>query len=181
MPGQLMKKLSLPNALSVSRIPLAGLSFYTIVSGEWLLQAIIVACAVATDIIDGRLARHRHQVSALGGLLDHGSDAIFVTATLSALALGGWVPVVLPVLVAAAFTQYVLDSDALQGRPLRASFLGRNNGIAYFVLAGFPGMQHALGFYPVPDVYFYWAGWVLIGTSLISMLDRLVALLRRHR
>ncbi len=178
---QLMNKLSLPNALSVSRVPLAGLSFYTIINDQWLLQAMIVVCAVATDIVDGRIARRWQQVSPLGGLLDHGSDALFVTATLGALALGGLVPMLLPVLVAAAFTQYVLDSNALQGRPLRASFIGRNNGIAYFVLAGFPGMQHALGLYLVPDDYIYWAGWVLIGTSVISMLDRLVALLRVSR
>ena len=43
-------------------------------------------------------------------------------------------PLVLPGLVAAAFVQYTLDSRALAGQRLRASALGRWNGIAYFVL-----------------------------------------------
>ena len=46
------------------------------------------------------------------------------------------IPAPLPLLVAAAFLQYVLDSRALAGSTLQASMLGRGNGICYFILTG---------------------------------------------
>lgn len=176
-----MNKLTLPNLLSGSRLLLAAPSFACIYFGEWVLSAVIILLAVASDMLDGRIARRRNQVSTIGGLLDHGADAIFVTITLSGLAAINVVPALLPILVITAFTQYVLDSDSLQGQPLRASKIGRYNGVAYFVLAGFPSMQHALGLYLLPDYVFYWTGWLLIATSIVSMADRLMALYRsRH-
>lgn len=173
-----MDKFTLPNLLSASRLALALPSFLLIRAEAWLFSAIVILLAVAADMADGHLARRRGQVSSFGGLLDHASDAIFVTASLAALALLDLVPLVLPALVAAAFIQYTLDSKVLSGQPLRASRLGRYNGIAYFVLAGFPSMQHALGFYPVAEGYFVWAGWALAITTIISMSDRAVALMR---
>ena len=80
-----------------------------------------------------------------------------------------------------AFAQYMLDSDALKGKPLRASQLGRYNGIAYFVLAGFPVMQLTLGLTPIPFDYFVYLGWGLVITTLISMTDRAVTLYRVRR
>ncbi|MEX0942547.1 MAG: CDP-alcohol phosphatidyltransferase family protein [Pseudomonadales bacterium] len=174
-----MDKLTLPNLLSASRLALAIPSFLLIRSEAWLFSAIVILLAVTADMADGYLARRRRQVSTFGGLLDHGSDAIFVTATLAALALSGMVPWILPPLVGVAFIQYTLDSRALSGQPLRASRVGRYNGIAYFVLAGFPSMQHALGFYPVAEDYFMWAGWILVISTIISMSDRGIAVIRK--
>jgi phosphatidylglycerophosphate synthase len=174
-----LDKITLPNVLSVSRLVLALPSFALVISGHWLFAAIVLMVAVATDIADGYVARKKASVSSLGGLLDHGSDAIFVTVTLSALAALELVPIVLPPLVIAAFTQYVLDSRTLSGQPLRASHIGRYNGIAYFVLAGFPTMQHALGIYLLTDPWFMYIGWLLVLTTVVSMTDRLVALLRK--
>ena len=44
-----------------------------------------------------------------------------------------------------AFVQYAVDSRVQESRPLRASSLGRWNGIAYFVLLGVPVLRDALG------------------------------------
>lgn len=174
-----MDKITAPNALSASRLLLAPLCFLLIADTAWLLAACVLLTAVATDMLDGWLARARNEVTPLGGLLDHGSDAVFVTVVLTALAIAGDIPAFLPPLVIIAFTQYMLDSRALAGHPLRTSLIGRNNGIAYFVLAGFPLCQRALGITVVPDDAFYWAGWVLIATTLLSMADRALALLRQ--
>lgn len=173
-----MEKFSLPNVLSGSRLVLAGPSCYLVAEGQWLLEALVIVLAVGSDVLDGYLARKHEQTSTFGGLLDHASDAVFVTATMVGLVLAGFVPWLLPPLIIAAFGQYMLDSSALSGEPLRASIIGRYNGIAYFVLAGFPSMQYALALHPVPDTWFYWAGWVLIVTTILSMTDRLVALIR---
>lgn len=173
-----MDKLTLPNLLSISRLLLALPSCVFVVQGNWLVAAVVLIAAVVTDVADGYVARARGQVSRLGGVLDHGSDALFVTLTLAGFAARGLVPVILPALIAAAFIQYILDSRALSGQQLRASRLGRYNGIAYFVLAGFPTMQHALGIYLLPDTVLTWFGWALVVTTAASMIDRLIALVR---
>lgn len=168
--------MNLPNLLSSSRFLLALLMPVAIMNDHWIVALGFYVLAVASDLGDGYLARARDQVTRLGGLLDHSSDAVFVTATLGALAVAGPIPAPLPVLVMAAFGQYVLDSAALKGKPLRASRLGRYNGIAYFVLAGVPVIQAALGLNVFDLAMIALAGWLLVGSTLVSMADRLLAL-----
>ena len=134
--------------------------------------------AVVTDLLDGRVARRRGEVSPLGGLLDHTTDAIFVSVGLLACALRGLLPIALPPLIVLAFAQYALDSRSLSGRPLRASFLGRWNGIAYYVLLGIPVVRDGLGLAWPADSLVVVLGWALAVSTLVSMLDRGWALLR---
>jgi len=173
--------MNLPNLLSCSRLLLAiGCGYFIYI--EWYQPAgALLLVAVGTDLMDGWLARRWQQTSPLGGLLDHGSDALFVTICLGTLAFHNLVPPLLPILVMASFIQYVLDSEALRGQPLRTSMLGKNNGILYFVLAGFPTLQFALDTYIVPTPWFYMVGWLLSLSSIISMLDRAITLLRLRK
>ena len=168
---------SLPNALSLSRVVMALPCAWAISNAHWIVAGLLFAAAIATDLADGWLARSTRQVTSLGGLFDHASDALFVTVQLGAFAWLDVTPWLLVLLVPASFVQYVLDSDALAGAPLRASRIGRSNGIAYFVLAGFPLYQRALGLPLLPDVVFGWCGWLLVGTTAVSMADRLWAYL----
>ena len=169
--------MTLPNFLSCSRYFLAFPMAYLVWEAQWVASAFILWIAIATDISDGYIARIRNQTSALGGLLDHSSDAFFVTFMLLALVHHDLVPVALPCFVLAAFLQYTLDSRALSGQPLRTSNLGRYNGISYFVMGGFPVTQNALQIQLIPEAYFPWIAWGLVITTAISMLDRLVTLL----
>ena len=94
----------------------------------------LLAVAIASDYFDGVVARRWGTASAGGQLFDHGTDCLFVTAGLTGAALAARVPLVLPVLVAVAFSQYVVDSYWLHRRKqLRMSTIGRWNGIGYFV------------------------------------------------
>jgi hypothetical protein len=95
----------------------------------------------------------------------------------AALTNHGWAPLILPVLIPAAFLQYMLDSKSLSGKPLRSSHLGRYNGVCYFIFAGFPVMQITLGITLIPFDWFMWLGWGLVLSTAISMIDRLVTLL----
>jgi len=169
------------NAVSAARLIIIIPSVAAIAHDEWRIASLWFAIAVITDVFDGKIARRRDEVSAFGGLLDHASDALFVTATLAALALLDLVPVLLPVLAIVSFAQYVWDSNALAGAPLRASVLGRWNGIGYYALAGVVVISHALEL-RWPSIAFYWAGQALVVTTLISMADRGYALwrIRRH-
>ncbi len=172
-----MQYATVPNLLSLSRLLLAFVMFWSIYQSWWYVAVTVLWLAIATDVSDGYLARKMNLTSSLGGLFDHGSDAFFVTFALAAHVSHGWVPVVLVILVPLAFTQYMLDSKALSGHSLRSSMLGRYNGIAYYVLAGFPIMQITLGLTVIPFEFFIWISWGLVITTVISMTDRLVTLL----
>ena len=176
---------TLANAISVARLVLAApLSIYAVFTQQWRLAAGIFAIAVASDLLDGFVARRRQTVSALGGLLDHGADAFYVTVTLWAIAYTeaqqriDMVPGILPFFIALAFAQYLLDSKALAGKPLRGSILGRANGIAYFVLAGVICFRNALELAWPPIIAIYWFGLLLVVVTLASMFDRLRALMK---
>jgi phosphatidylglycerophosphate synthase len=138
------------------------------------LAAAVLAVAIATDVLDGVIARRRGTASAAGGLFDHTTDCLFVTAGLAAAAGRGAVPWLLPVLVVTAFAQYVADSYWLhRGRSLRTSRLGRWNGILYFVplvvdilvRLGWSGLR------PVLTAL----AWALVVSTLVSMGERLRA------
>ena len=176
---------TLANALSVARLGLAApVSVYAVFAQQWRLAAGVFVVAVASDVLDGFFARRRQTVSALGGLLDHGADAFYVTVTLWAIAYTeaqqrvDAVPGILPFFIALAFAQYLLDSKALAGKPLRGSVLGRVNGIAYFALAGVILFRNALELAWPPTIAIYWFGLLLVATTLASMFDRLRALMK---
>ncbi len=167
----------LPNILSISRYLFAVAIVAAIIDGPILIPAIIYVIAVGTDLSDGYLARKYGTTSQLGGFLDHSADAVFVSASLAAFAYLQLTPAWLPVVVILAFTQYALDSDVLKGQPLRASSLGRYNGIAYYVYAAFLiGLPLLADTFLTPGII-YTVGWGLVLSTLLSMLDRLVGLL----
>jgi phosphatidylglycerophosphate synthase len=168
---------TLANALTSLRLLSAVPLYCLIVSESWVIACVVFWLAVASDLVDGRIARARGETSAFGGLLDHGSDAIFVVSGLVALAIAGQAPWLLPLFVAAAFTQYVLDSKTLAGRPLRASLLGRWNGILYFIPLGIVVTRESVGLAAPPDALILWLGWGLVASTLVSMSDRAWALL----
>ena len=166
---------TLANGVTALRLAAAPALVAAVLEPAPRLALGLFALAIATDLLDGRVARWRGEVTPLGGLLDHATDAAFVSLGLGALALRGELPLLLPLLVAAAFLQYVLDSRAHRGRPLRASGLGRVNGIAYFVALGAPLVRDALGLGLPPQRVVAGLGWLLVATTLASMADRALA------
>lgn len=69
-----MKTLTLPNKLSILRILLIPLLWYLALQEQRLAFAILLAITGITDFLDGFLARHLHQVSRFGSLLDSTAD-----------------------------------------------------------------------------------------------------------
>lgn len=163
------------NALTALRLLAAPLLALAIYRGHAGVAHLLFWMAVGTDLLDGRVARRYGEATPLGGLLDHATDATLVSAGLLAVAWSGEIPIWLPPLVVAAFLQYTFDSRALAGRPLRASQLGRWNGVAYFVLLGIPVVRDGLGLGWPPGSWTLALGWALVVTTLVSMADRLLA------
>jgi phosphatidylglycerophosphate synthase len=144
----------------------------TISQQLWLVSGGLFLLAVASDLVDGALARRRDQVTKIGGLIDHAADATFVTVTITCMALQQDRSLLLSILIILAFAQYVLDSQAHRGQRLIASSLGRYNGIGYFLLAGALLLAEVI---PAPSLWgdaLMLAYWALIITTVLSILDR---------
>ena len=159
-------------------IPVAMAIANTSLFANWLLLALIFI-AIASDYLDGKVARALKTVSARGMLFDHGTDFIFVTAALFALSTIGLSSVLLPLLIIVAFSQYVLDSYFLfKQKQLRMSFLGRWNGIFYFApivlvaasrLSVFEQAQNNF------NLIIVYSNYALTVSTLASIVDRAIA------
>jgi len=182
VPATKPRWLTAANVISLARLGATPFSLVAVLDANWRLAGMVFAGAVASDFLDGIIARWRNTVSNLGGVLDHTADAVFVAVTLWGIAYlevgtgTDVVPGILPWFIALAFLQYVFDSKALSGAPLRTSRLGRINGIAYYVVAGTVIGRNALGLDWLPDEAIYWAALAVLVSTLISMFDRLRAL-----
>lgn len=171
------------DALTGLRLMLAFPFGYLLMRGDLNGTPVAIAIfivAIVTDLLDGYYARKHGTESALGRLLDHGTDFLFVTFGLAGAASRGVVPGWLPVLITVAFVQYVVDSYWLgRERELRMSGLGRWNGILYFVpLGGVMLTDLGLKSLAGPTL---WVAYALSVTTILSIGDRLLALDRsRH-
>ena len=173
-----MTTKQIPNILSGSRY-LAGLVCLLLVwHACWVAASVVIGLAVFSDLADGYLARRLNAVSPLGGLLDHSADAVFVTLALTGLALQAIITWWLPPLIIIAFSQYMLDSRAHRGYPLRASQLGRYNGIAYYVLAALGIGLQLTPFHESGNACLSFGAWLLVGTTTLSIVDRATARFR---
>ena len=169
------------NGLTALRLLAAPFCAWGAATGQWRLALALFAFAVATDLLDGMAARRLGQVTTRGGLFDHATDCTFVTATLAGLAAVGWAPWPLVVLIPLAFVQYTLDSGVLAGRALRTNVLGKTNGLGYFVLPGTIIGREAFGFSWLPLLLIDVLAWVLVATTLASMSERLLYLIKIRR
>jgi phosphatidylglycerophosphate synthase len=166
------------NGLTASRLVAAPIIALAILREAHGIALVVFAAAVLTDFLDGPLARRSGEASPLGGVLDHATDATFVTSGTAALGCTGQVPQILPWLIGAAFLQYAVDSRVAAGRSLRTSALGRWNGVAYFVLLGIPVVRDGLGLGWPGALLVGALGWALVASTLVSMTQRLWALRR---
>ncbi len=164
------------NALTALRLLLVVPFALFMGKGDWRSAGFALMAwtvALATDFLDGPIARRRGTVSAWSGTFDHTADFLFVTSGLFAGAVRGVFPWILPILIVAAFLQYVIDSYwiHLQSK-LRGSKLGRYNGMLYFVPTAMetvirlatPWLQ------PVLTILV----WALVISTLVSMGQRLM-------
>jgi len=93
---------SLPNLLSLSRLPLGGLFWVTLgpTPTHAVLALGVMSLAAVTDMLDGMLARRRGASTAgMGSWLDPICDKLFVGAVLAALHFERGVPLSLLALI----------------------------------------------------------------------------------
>ncbi len=143
------------------------------------LLAGLLGIAMASDYLDGIVARRQGTASAAGQVFDHGTDWLFVTAGSTGAAMAGAVPLILPVLITVAFAQYVFDSYWVhRQKRLRMSAIGRWNGVGYFVpLVLLAGARIDLGpaLTSILTLTARLASYALVVSTLVSIVDRATA------
>ncbi len=138
-----------------------------------MFALIVWVVALTTDFLDGPIARRTGKVTARSGTFDHTTDFLFVTSGLLAGATRGAFPWVLPILITAAFAQYVIDSYWVHRQArLRGSKLGRYNGMLYFVPTCMEIVIRlgARFLQPLLTILV----WLLVASTLVSMGERLM-------
>jgi CDP-diacylglycerol--glycerol-3-phosphate 3-phosphatidyltransferase len=134
---------SLPNLLGLFRIAATPIVIVLLVStpavaGAGLLAFIVFGVAAATDFVDGRLARARGEVNALGIFMDLTADKVLVAGVLVAMVeidlLPTWIAALLIVreLVVQGVRQVAASADLV----MPAQALGKGKTLATLVGMG---------------------------------------------
>ena len=167
-----------PNALSVGRIAAAPVLVALALYGQETAYAWLLLPALASDILDGLIARLFHLQSALGAKLDSYADLLVTLATL----LGIWTfhPVVYldhwPALAAFMGTGLLEYALAMLRYGRLSSFHTWSSKVAGTLLVVFVFVLFLDGFVP-------WLFYLAIGAAVLSSLEEyaLLALLPAWR
>jgi cardiolipin synthase len=141
---------TVPNLLSLLRLALVPVFLVLILHGRNVEAIIVLAVASITDYLDGYFARKLKQETRLGQLLDPAADRLYIFATLIGLAIVGYIPLWLTIVVIARdlillFTYPILASRGYG--PLPVHYLGKAGTFA--LLYSFPLLLIAAAF---PDI-----------------------------
>lgn len=172
--------MNLPNTLTLARIFLIPLLVVVLLTRfeaqlifgapKELVGAAIFGLAAFTDWLDGFLARRRHQVTALGQLMDPLADKLLITAALISLVQMGLASAwMVAVILGRELAITVLRSLAhARGVTIAASSLGKVKMVAQVVaiLLLMLGNQVWL-FFVLGQVTL----WVVLGAALVSAAD----------
>lgn len=125
------RRFTWADALSLSRLPLAGAFMLAEATTS---QAIIVAAAAFTDLIDGWLARQLGQSSRAGEIIDPVADKLFVLTILVTLVLRSQLRIweVLLLLLRDSYNTFAFIVLRAQNAPVR--FQARRSGKVVTVL-----------------------------------------------
>ena len=92
-PGSSRRVLTVPNGISLFRIAMIPVFFLLIVQEDTTTAGLVLfGLVIATDWVDGTIARRTGQVSELGKVLDPVADRLAIAAGLIALVIRGVFP-----------------------------------------------------------------------------------------
>ena len=132
---------TLPNMLGLARIaatPVVVALLLLPFPGAGLLAFVVYTVAASTDYLDGRIARARNQVSALGVFLDLTADKVLVAGVLIAMVEVGVLPtwIVATLLIRELVVQGVRQVAASASVVIAARRLGKWKAFATNVALG---------------------------------------------
>ena len=93
----LKKNWNVPNSLTLVRLIMIPFYLAYFARGQKYLALLMFLIAALTDLLDGTIARHFHQITDLGKLLDPVADKLMVLTVLFSMAIGNsHIPAVIP-------------------------------------------------------------------------------------
>jgi len=148
--------MNLPNKITVSRIILSllvltmmifpfhqiGFEFpvYMVagrveISLKYIIAAVIFIIASVTDFLDGHIARKNNLVTDFGKVMDAIADKILVNGMLIILAVDGFIPAVIPVIIITrdTFVDSIKMVAGQSGHAVGASIMGKIKTICMMV------------------------------------------------
>lgn len=159
---------NLPNVITVVRILLAPLFFWMLLADGGsdtplrYAAAALFIIAIATDGIDGHIARSRNQVTDLGKLLDPIADKVLTGAALVGLSILGELPWwVTSIILVREVGITVFRFAVLSDRVIPASRGGKLKTLAQSIAI-------SLALVPFPALFGSWFDWVNIVTMSIA-------------
>ena len=163
-------KANIANLITVARILLAPVFVALLLADDGEMGALRYAAAIlfvvsiATDSLDGYLARSRNLVTDLGKLLDPIADKVLIGGALVGLSLLNelwwWVTIVILV---REFGITIFRFIALRDRVIPATWSGKIKTIVQAIglsLMLFP-------FWLYVGEWYRWAGWAVVGLALV--------------
>lgn len=148
--------MNLPNKITVSRIILSilvlimmvfpfheiGFEFpvYMVagrveISLKYIIAAVIFIVASVTDFLDGHIARKNNLVTDFGKVMDAIADKILVNGMLIILAVDGFIPAVIPVIIITrdTFVDSIKMVAGQSGHAVGASIMGKIKTICMMI------------------------------------------------
>lgn len=152
--------MTVANALTFLRGALLIPTVLAVLERHWVTALAVFVAALATDILDGWVARKKHQVTIVGQLLDPVVDKAFYLGLFSALAVVGRVS--FPALVAFFVPQLGLAVGALVLWQRRGEFAAEWPGKTAAVLTALAAGLLLLTPHGI------WAFWGAVGAQFIA-------------
>lgn len=159
-----------PDALSVIRLLLAVPAFLLISeyleTGEGLpVLLAVLAAVVATDQLDGRIARRFGCCTDLGARLDVTADVAFAVSGILALAVTGSTPYILLAAMGLLFIAFAFSSKAAGRGKVVYDPVGKIAGILCMT---FPYVAVVSVWFGFPDGFVFFAGCLLTALVLVA-------------
>ncbi len=148
---------TIPNMLSLLRLAMLGPTVWALIARRNLLAFILFVASSLTDALDGWIARHFHQESEWGKILDPVADKVTLNTLAMILAFQGRIPLFLALIVlgrdVAILTGSLLLLTSKTFVP-QANWAGKVTGLAFFAMlcAGLLNARWLLDDFLVPLV-----------------------------
>lgn len=176
--------MNVPNKITICRIILSvlllvmmifpldkfGISFpefqltaKLIIDSKYLICGVIFLIASLTDFLDGHLARKYNMVTDMGKVLDAIADKILVNGVLIILAVEGFIPSIIPVVIVSR--DIIVDSIKMVA--------GRKSGAVGASMAG--KIKTACMLTGIVLLFFYDLPFSLIGINYVSKVIIIIA------
>lgn len=165
---------NIANLITIARILLAPVFIVLLLSdgGEFgtvrYIAAALFALAIATDSLDGYLARSRNLITDLGKILDPIADKVLIGSALICLSILGelWWWVTILILVR-EFGITIFRFFALRNRVIAATWSGKAKTVVQAIAVSlllFP-------FWQFVGEWYLWAGWAAMALALVLTLS----------